>query len=145
MPKESKIKRPARDKKKKLPEINPHRYTRLNNNAMIPSPSFEGQHGYDFLCHVRFVMKAGRCETIHTGVKICFAQGEHGYFYPGIRFTLEGLTVMLSGIFGLYEKEIQVHINLSNHTEHDIVIEPGDSVARFVFVKCTETPLIKTD
>lgn len=110
---------------------------KMRQGAKLPKRATEGSAGYDLSACIEqpLTIEAGKRAVIPTGIAAALPEGT-----VGLVFGRSGLGIkhglVPSNAVGVIDSDYrgEIAVGLSNHSEKDYTIEPGERVAQLVIV-----------
>ena len=110
---------------------------KMRQDAKLPKRATEGSAGYDLSACIDqpLTIEAGKRAVIPTGIAAALPEGTVGLVFGrsglGIKYGL-----VPSNAVGVIDSDYrgEIAVGLSNHSEKDYTIEPGERVAQLVIM-----------
>lgn len=116
---------------------------KLSEKAHLPERAKPGDLGYDLFADKGEIIPKGEMRPISSGIALEFPAGWGGIIKDRSSMAAKRITVSAGVIDGGYRGEIIVL--MSNHSDKDFIIEPGDKIAQLVPTPETAWDIIVVD
>lgn len=125
------------------------RTKRLHPNAVLPTRATEGSAGYDLYACIEspLLLPAGGRVSVPTGIAIMLESCDSAAFVFGRSGLGIRHGIVPSNGVGVIDSDYrgEIVVGLSNHSDKDYTIEPGERVAQMVIMPVFTPEIIEVE